>query len=355
MVPEKSGAWGWLLPAGSQRARSPEDSSVLYNVVEINPACLRLVGPTENVRGLGIVMTIMFSLMLLLIATQFILFYDTATRGYGEFLAFAGGGSLLGLFGLWRAYRAASAPMQYTAIISRRLRRIYAWSRKGGWISVDYDRAVPYICRFRLVAPTGASAPVFPLRVAELEPDSRRIARFVAPIRTFSSREASAGAWQFIRRYMDEDPAAVPPVVLVPDHRINAFAWMDRELFTDEIDRQHHPAGLFDGFTFWIMAGTYYLPNWMEYWTRRYGRRPPLPPRVGRRPAVGRREPVPHRAAHAGRGAGHARQTSPHEKALAARQHPGGSDMGRAAVVIRARDGMDMDIIIKLNPGNIDE
>lgn len=278
MVPEKSGAWGWLLPAGSQRARSPEDSSVLYNVVEINPACLRLVGPTENVRGLGIVMTIMFSLMLLLIATQFILFYDTATRGYGEFLAFAGGGSLLGLFGLWRAYRAASAPMQYTAIISRRLRRIYAWSRKGGWISVDYDRAVPYICRFRLVAPTGASAPVFPLRVAELEPDSRRIARFVAPIRTFSSREASAGAWQFIRRYMDEDPAAVPPVVLVPDHRINAFAWMDRELFTDEIDRQHHPAGLFDGFTFWIMAGTYYLPNWMEYWTRRYGRRPPLPP-----------------------------------------------------------------------------
>ncbi|MFY1850952.1 hypothetical protein ACOTBX_03120 [Achromobacter xylosoxidans] len=32
---------------------------MLYNVVEINPACLRLVGPTENVRGLGIVMTIM--------------------------------------------------------------------------------------------------------------------------------------------------------------------------------------------------------------------------------------------------------------------------------------------------------
>lgn len=280
MVPEKSGAWGWLLPAGSQRARSPEDSSVLYNVVEINPACLRLVGPTENLRGLGIVMTIMFSLMLLLIATQFILFYDTATRGYGEYLAFAGGGTLLGVFGLWRAYRAAFAPMQYTAIISRRLGRIYAWSRKGGWISVDYDRAVPYICRFRLVAPTGASAPVFPLRLAELEPDSRRIARFIAPIRTFSSREASAGAWQFIRRYMDEDPSAVPPVVLVPDHRINAFAWMDRELFTDEIDRQHHPAGLFDGFTFWIMAGTYYLPNWMEYWTRRYGRRPPLPPEL---------------------------------------------------------------------------
>ncbi len=281
MVPEKSGAWGWLLPAGSQRARSPEDPSILYNVVEINPACLRLVDPTENLRGLGIVMTIMFSLMLLLIATNFILFYDTATRGYGgEYLAFVAGGSLLGVFGLWRAYRAASAPMQYTSIISRRLRRIYAWSRKGGWISVDYDRAVAFIFRGRLVAPTGASAPVVSLRVAELEPGSRRIARCVAPTRIFSSREAAAGAWQFIRRYMDEDPAAVPPVVLMPNHRINAFAWMDRELFTEEIDRQHYPAGLFDGFAFWIIAGAYYLPNWMEYWVRRYGKRPPLPPEL---------------------------------------------------------------------------
>lgn len=70
-----------------------------------------MVDPTENLRGLGIVMTIMFSLMLLLIATNFILFYDTATRGYGgEYLAFVAGGSLLGGFGLWRAYRAASRP-----------------------------------------------------------------------------------------------------------------------------------------------------------------------------------------------------------------------------------------------------
>lgn len=85
-------------------ARSPEDPSVLYNVVEINPACLRLVDPTENLRGLGIVMTIVFSLMLLLIATNFILFYDTATRGYGgEYLAFVAGGSLLGVFGLWHS------------------------------------------------------------------------------------------------------------------------------------------------------------------------------------------------------------------------------------------------------------
>lgn len=106
----------------------------------------------------------------------------------------------------------------------------------------------------------------------------------------------------------------------MPNHRINAFAWMDRELFTEEIDRQHYPAGLFDGFAFWILAGAYYLPNWMEYWVRRYGK-----------------------------------QASPYEKALAARQHPGDPVMGRPAFGVRAGDGIEVDSVIKLNPGNIDE
>lgn len=276
-VPEKSGGWGWLLPAPSDRSRSSIDAFPYRSVVEITPACLRLTSSVENMRGIAASAAIVFGLAMAFIALNFAMIYDVADRGYGgPYLLVVGGGAALALLGLWIGYRIITRPLQDTTIISRRLRRIYAWNQRTGWVGVDYDRAVAFVSNFKAVTPTGASSS-YPLGVVELVPGSRRIARFVAPTRAYAAPQTGAAIWEFIRRYMDDTPAEVPPVVLTPDHSTNAFAWMDRELYPDMIDRQHHLTNAYTAFGFWFFSGVYYLPNWMEYWIRRYARRPALP------------------------------------------------------------------------------
>ncbi|WP_244980092.1 hypothetical protein [Achromobacter insuavis] len=66
-------------------------------------------------------------------------------------------------------------------------------------------------------------------------------------------------------------------MALIPDHHANAYAWMDRELFSDSVDRQHRLKGGLRSVAFWFFGSMYYVPNWLEYWIRRRGRRPALP------------------------------------------------------------------------------
>lgn len=239
MVPEQGGGWGWLLPSSQETSRigvKPHDHG---NVVEINSACLRLVGSMENRRGEGALLAIVIGVALAFIVINLVMMFDTGKHGYTEpLLVFTIGGSVLSLLGFLAANRAVTAPVQDTVIISRRLRRFYGWNRKDGWLYVDYDKAVAFVSSFKLVTTTGA-ADAYPLRVVELIPGSRRIARSISPTRPFGRPDVAAEVWEFIRRYMGSDPAAVPPVALMPAHRINAVAWMDRELYPDLIDRQH--------------------------------------------------------------------------------------------------------------------
>ncbi|WYX08956.1 hypothetical protein WJ978_25195 [Achromobacter xylosoxidans] len=147
---------------------------------------------------------------------------------------------------------------------------MYAWEKRTGWTSVDFDRAQAYVGNYHVVTTTGAGA-AYPLRAVEIAPDSRRILKGVALTAPFDRPEAAAQLWEFIRLYMDAEPAALPPVALVPDHRVNAYAWMDRELFPYAIDRHHR---LVRPFAFWFFSGAYYLPNWMECWIRRFDAAP---------------------------------------------------------------------------------
>ena len=53
---------------------------------------------------------------------------------------------------------------------------------------------------------------------------------------------------------MDGEPAQAPPVALIPDHRANAYAWMDRELFSDSVDRRHRLKGGLQSVAFWFVG-----------------------------------------------------------------------------------------------------
>ncbi|MFY2819477.1 hypothetical protein [Achromobacter xylosoxidans] len=274
-VPEKSGAWGWLLPVGKERGTSTPSGH--DHVVEISPACLRLVPPRDSMRGYGAAVAYLFGLLMSFTAINFIVKFDPAGRGYGQdFFIFATLYFVLALVGLITALKLTFALVPDTVIISRRLRRMCAWEKKAGWIAVDYDQAVPYVANRMIVTTTGAGA-LYPLRVAQLWPGSRRVKTGVTLTSPFASPQLAGEVWEFIRCYMDGEPAQAPPVALIPDHRANAYAWMDRELFSDSVDRRHRLKGGLQSVAFWFFGSMYYVPNWLEYWIRCHGRRPALP------------------------------------------------------------------------------
>ncbi|MFY3602144.1 hypothetical protein ACOTHZ_05420 [Achromobacter xylosoxidans] len=269
VLPERTGTWGWLLSG-----RPGVQPAAEGMVTELTPACLRLTGPFEASRGyvacVSLAAAVGLTLLFLTALIDLRMGRTTLDTGLAVMMA---GYLVCALIGWVCAYRSVFSPIQETTIVSRALRRLYAWEKRTGWTSVDFDRALAHVGNYHVVTTTGAGA-AYPLRVVEIAPDSRRILKGVALTAPFDRPEAAAQLWEFIRLYMDAEPAALPPVALVPDHRVNAYAWMDRELFPYAIDRHHR---LVRPFAFWFFSGAYYLPNWMECWIRRFGRRPALP------------------------------------------------------------------------------
>lgn len=211
-------------------------------------------------------------------AVFFMLKFDASTRGYDsqDFILFSILSIALALIGLIWGFKLTFSKAFDSVIISRRLRRIYYWEKKGGWKFVDYDRATPFVPKIRITTTTGSNV-LYPLRVVEFSPGTRNVKTGVSPTVPFADPQSAAQLWEFIRCYMDGDPKTLPPVSLLPDHRTNVYAWMDRELFSGSVDRQHRLKGSFGALSFWFFACVYYAPNWVEYWIRRRGSRPTLP------------------------------------------------------------------------------
>ncbi len=278
-VPEESGAWGWLLPVGG--APRKETPAAHGTVVEISPACLRLQTPSDALRGFAAVGAYALGVWMAFGAVFFMVKFDASTRGYDsfDFILVSALSIALALVGLISGFKLTFSKVFDSVIFSRRLRRIYYWEKKGGWKSVDYDRATPFVPKLRMTTTTGSNV-LYPLRVVEFLPGTRRVNTGVSPTVPFAQPQSAAQLWEFIRCYMDQYPAALPPVALLPDHRANAYAWMDRELFSQSVDRQHHLKGTFGALSFWFFACVYYAPNWVEYWIRRRGNRPALPPEL---------------------------------------------------------------------------
>lgn len=138
-------------------------------------------------RGYGAAVAYLFGLLMSFTAINFIVKFDPTGRGYGQdFFIFATLYFVLALVGLITALKLTFALVPDTVIISRRLRRMYAWEKKAGWIAVDYDRAVPYVANRMIVTTTGAGA-LYPLRVAQLWPGSRRVKTGVTLTSPFAS------------------------------------------------------------------------------------------------------------------------------------------------------------------------
>lgn len=129
-------------------------------------------------RGYGAAVAYLFGLLMSFTAINFIVKFDPTGRGYGQdFFIFATLYFVLALVGLITALKLTFALVPDTVIISRRLRRMYAWEKKAGWIAVDYDQAVPYVAN-RMIR---VGICVFPV-VGALTPTRLRLTREYSPL-----------------------------------------------------------------------------------------------------------------------------------------------------------------------------
>lgn len=232
-VPEESGAWGWLLPVGG--APRKETPAAHGTVVEISPACLRLQTPSDALRGFAAVGAYALGVWMAFGAVFFMVKFDASARGYDsvDFILVSALSIVLALVGLISGFKLTFAKAFDSVIFSRRLRRIYYWKKKGGWKSVDYDRATPFVPKLRMTTTTGSNV-LYPLRVVEFLPGTRRVHTGVSPTVPFADPQSAAQLWEFIRCYMDGDPKAVPPVSLLPDHRTSVMRGWTESCFRDQ-------------------------------------------------------------------------------------------------------------------------
>jgi hypothetical protein len=244
-LPAESGSWGALLPLPGQASVLHEPDAFNY-VAEINPAFVRF--SSTGMLGFR--------------AWEFFFF---ATLGVTVFLGYG----FLMLIGLknpqpleafplivvWTvyialtvgplafAYRCARQPLNPPIILSRRDRRLYYYDTgRGQWWKLNYDQMVPAVMRHRSFNMGGAIS-MYSLRLHHIYPDdpTRYIHDFHAVGDPFLSPDAAGQVWEFIRRYMDGPPEAVPAVKLLPDLS-DPRAWMaiaDRTLLAGYVDEHH--------------------------------------------------------------------------------------------------------------------
>lgn len=248
---------------------------------EINPAYLRL-DAHERVGLRGMIFSVSV-LSVLVSATVFWSNPDSWDLLFGNLREV----SRIEMVGLWSvalgvpgipflmAYFSARAKLDPPYIISRRTRRIYAWLRsEKKWIEMEYDRIVAIVFRQRIVN-AGGSMTVYRLQLQQrLRPDSPQFDYALSLGNPFTSPEGCGQLWEFIRRYMDGPPEALPPVQLLPPL---GTAWMaDADLGMPCVDDNHRVKyGIF-GYLVVLVVGS--LEYWMARSTAWIARTAPRPP-----------------------------------------------------------------------------
>ena len=165
--------------------------------------------------------------------------------------------------------------------LSRKYRKVYAWSeRTRQWLALDYDMLVPATFVRKIVTPSGA-ATVYSLTLNQLQPDSRAIEYSVVPAPARGHPAHCGAIWEYIRRYMDGPPEALPAVRLVPTLSDQPNSWMartDRTIFTDFIDDEHHVKhSVFAASVVWFWGSLGYWWERAAGWIERTAPRPALP------------------------------------------------------------------------------
>ncbi|WYX18206.1 hypothetical protein WJ973_18450 [Achromobacter xylosoxidans] len=148
-------------------------------VTELTPACLRLTGPFELSRGYVACVSLAAAVGLtLLFLTALVDLYRGRTTLNGAGRHDDGLSRVCpGRLGLRLPIH--FSPIQETTLVSRPLRRLYAWEKRTGWTSVDFDRAQAYVGNYHVVTTTGAERPIH-----------------CVPSRSRPIRAASSRAWR---------------------------------------------------------------------------------------------------------------------------------------------------------------
>jgi hypothetical protein len=282
-LPEQSGTWGMLLPRVGEKqvSHEPEAADI---VQDINPAFLKFRNAETDVeRGLFLCLGVLMFCFIGTCTVDLLLGpwhqnvgWVTLLFIFSLFFAVLG----LAILAIWRSTR---LPLPPPILISRHLRKIYAWAdAKTGWRVFDYDSLIPAVFFSRIVTGAGAGT-VYMLRLCELEPGTRRITASVGPAPARGGPEYCGAAWEFIRRYMDGPPEAVPAVKWHPPFGDKASAWfqIDRDMFIDHIDANHRlKPSLFSWVFVWFWSVMEYWYRIATFWIQRTAPRPPYPPEL---------------------------------------------------------------------------
>ncbi|MBI5271022.1 MAG: hypothetical protein HY856_15245 [Burkholderiales bacterium] len=278
-LPEESGLWGMLLPRpGHEVAAHGSDAQDVIDRLDED----RLVfANTERlgIRGFLLAFFLPFTLVQLIATIRFIPSVKLDSAFDLAFIAM-----LLAFTAIPCAavFYCARAPIPPPVIISRRLRRIYAWPANGkGWISVDYDDVVPATFVHRMVTTSG-SATTYVLTLCQLKAGTREIECSIVPAPAQSLPQSCGQLWEFIRRYMDGPAHALPPVRLVPP--LTAAAWMaraDREVLHNQVDDEHRVVRRVTSmYMVWWYGIVFYWAERARNWIERTAPRRPLPPEL---------------------------------------------------------------------------
>lgn len=296
-LPHESGAWGEILPRGSEPEVYEPDAK--EEVQNISPAMLTFIDGEMSIdRGMLIVFGVFVSTFMLALATSFgpVIFKNEPPPAV---LMFVFAFFALAIIGpAFAIYRMTNDPIRPPAIFSKKLRKVYVWQgKKGGWKSFDFDLLYPFIFRAQVVSTAGA-ATIYTLQLAVLDANRRIVHALVAA--PPSRLPAECGRrWEFIRRYMNEPPARVPPVLVQPsvDDRRATLARMDRVGFAGLIDREFKlDSSAFARcyYFFYGIVGYWWLRA--AAWVQRKGPRPEYPEELVLAAAMGEnpyvREPL---------------------------------------------------------------
>ncbi|UQA68835.1 hypothetical protein K1516_12820 [Stenotrophomonas maltophilia] len=283
-LPEQGGGWGLLLKTGPEASDLAPAS--VRSIQTINDSFLIFApGPEASGRGFSFVIGIIIGLVgLSMILADFVLGGVLLRSDFWPHLAGAYGilFFISAAFIAW-SIRSVVRPLSPPIILSRRLRCFYCWLGTAiGWRALDYDAIQPVTMVTRSYSLAG-SATGYVLAIVDLESTDRRIKSYVPLAEPNRDIRAPEMIWEFLRGYMDGDPAKLPEVDPLPplgDKRAD-FVVLDRRMYGGFVDDQHRiKAGVFPIIYVGIVGSLMYWFEKAGLWISRVAPRPELPAEV---------------------------------------------------------------------------
>ena len=120
----------------------------------------------------------------------------------------------LPIFAAVLTYLSVRLPLRPPTYLSRTLRRVYGWHGNknvdAGWMSIDWDKAIPVTRRVQLLHSSGSST-LYVLQLLEVDPGTKAILKTVPVFNPQRDPELCGEMWEYIRRYMNGAPESLPP------------------------------------------------------------------------------------------------------------------------------------------------